>query len=119
MAVQIFGTSKSFDTKKAERWFSERRIQVHSVSLKDKGISAAELESVITCLAKETGSKEDALQLVIDKNAKDYSSVAYLDEGDKFNKLLENPLLLRQPIVRNGKNAATVGFCPEIWSKWL
>lgn len=119
MGIQIFGTNKSFDTKKAERWFSERRIQVHLVSLKDKGISVAELESVINCLAKETGSKEEALQLVIDKNAKDYSLVAYLDESDKFNKLLENPMLLRQPIVRNGKNAATVGFCPEIWTNWL
>ena len=55
MGIQIFGTNKSFDTKKTERRFSERRIQVHLVSLKDKGISVAELESVINCLAKETG----------------------------------------------------------------
>ena len=51
MAIQIFGSSKSFDTKKALRWFAERRIPVQEVSLKDKGISAGELESVISCLS--------------------------------------------------------------------
>ena len=51
MAIQIFGSSKSFDTKKARRWFAERRIPVQEVSLKDKGISAGELESVISCLS--------------------------------------------------------------------
>ena len=56
MAIQIFGSSKSFDTKKAQRWFAERRIPVQEVNLKDKGISAGELESVISCLAKTCGS---------------------------------------------------------------
>ena len=56
MAIQIFGSSKIFDTKKALRWFAERRIPVQEVSLKDKGISAGELESVIFCLAKTCGS---------------------------------------------------------------
>ena len=56
MAIQIFGSSKSFDTKKALRWFAERRIPVQEVNLKDKGISAGELESVISCLAKTCGS---------------------------------------------------------------
>ncbi len=56
MAIQIFGSSKSFDTKKALQWFAERRIPVQEVSLKDKGISAGELESVISCLAKTCGS---------------------------------------------------------------
>ena len=56
MAIQIFGSSKNFDTKKALRWFAERRIPVQEVSLKNKGISAGELESVISCLAKTCGS---------------------------------------------------------------
>lgn len=119
MGIQIFGTSKSFDTKKAERWFAERRIPVQSVSLKDKGISAGELESVINCLAKSSGSRMAAVERLVDEKAKDYASVAYLDDEDKVQKLLENPLLLRQPIVRNGKVSATVGFCPDEWQSWM
>ena len=62
MAIQIFGNSKSFDTKKAERWFAERRIPVQMVNLKDKGISNGELDSVISCLAKTCGSRMDAIE---------------------------------------------------------
>ena len=118
MAIQIFGTTKNFDTKKAERWFAERRIPVQVVNLKDKGISGGELESVISCLAKLYGSRLDAIESLIDEKSKDYVSIAYLEDGAKAEKLLENPLLLKQPIVRNGKNAATVGYCPEVWVGW-
>ena len=118
MAIQIFGSSKSFDTKKAERWFAERRVSVQVVNLKDKGISAGELESVIGCLAKTAGSRMEAVEALIDTKAKDYASIAYLADEAKAEKLLENPLLLRQPIVRNGKTAATVGYCPEVWEGW-
>lgn len=119
MAIQIFGTTKSFDTKKAERWFSERRIQAQVINLKEKGMSKGELESVIACLTKMTGSKEKALEELIDSQGKDYASIAYLDDEDKFEKLLENPLLLKQPIVRNGKTAATVGYQTKIWETWF
>lgn len=119
MAIQIFGTTKNFDTKKAERWFSERRIPVQVVNLKDKGISGGELESVISCLAKTCGSRMDAIESLIDEKSKDYASIAYLEDSAKAEKLLENPLLLKQPIVRNGKNAATVGYCPEVWEGWM
>lgn len=119
MAIQIFGTTKSFDTKKAERWFSERRVAVQVINLKEKGMSKGELESVLSCLTKKTGSKEEAFESLIDKQGKEYSSIAYLDDSDKFDKLLDNPLLLKQPIVRNGKTDATVGYDPKTWENWL
>lgn len=116
--IQIFGSSKSFDTKKAERWFAERRINVQLINLKDKGISAGELESVIGCLAKSKGSRLEAINALIDTKAKNYALIAYLEDSAKEEKLLNNPMLLKQPIVRNGKTAATVGYCPEIWESW-
>ena len=118
MSIQIFGTTKSFDTKKAERYFSERRIPVQKVDLKEKGISKGELESVISLIAKRAGSRAEAVELLADKKNKDYASFAYLDDSDKEEKLLENPLLLCQPICRNGKLDATVGYEPEIWKNW-
>ncbi len=119
MAIQIFGTAKSFDVKKAERYFAERRIQVQKVDLKEKGISKGELESIISLVAKKAGSRADAIEMIVDKKGKDYASFAYLDDGDKFEKILENPLLLVQPIVRNGKEAATVGYDPDTWKTWV
>ena len=118
MAVQIFGTSKSLDVTKAERYFAERRIPVQKVDLKEKGISKGELESVISLLSKKAGSRQDAIEMLIDKKCKDYASIAYLDDSEKFEKLLENPLLLVQPVVRNGKDAASVGYCPDEWKSW-
>ncbi len=118
MAIQIFGTSKSFDTKKAERYFSERRIPFQKVDLKEKGISKGELESIITLLAKREGSRALAVEVLADKKGKDYASFAYLDDSEKEDKLLENPMLLVQPICRNGKTDATVGYAPDVWAKW-
>ena len=60
----------------------------------------------------------DAIEELIDKNAKEYASIAYLEDSAKAQKLLDNPMLLKQPIVRNGKTAATVGYCPEVWEVW-
>lgn len=118
MAIQIFGTSKSFDVKKAERFFAERRIPVQKVDLKEKGISKGELESVVSLLAKTAGGRQEALEILIDKKNKDFASIAYLDDEDKFDKILENPLLLVQPVCRNGKEACTVGYAPETWKNW-
>lgn len=119
MAIQIFGTSKSFDVKKAERWFAERRIPVQKVDLKEKGISKGELESIVACLARKTGSRAQAIESIADKKSRDYSSFAYLDDSEKFDKLLENPLLLIQPLVRNGKDHAAAGYCPDEWQKMI
>ena len=112
MNVQIFGTKKSFDTKKAQRYFKERRIKVQFIDLKEKEMSKGELQSVMRAVG--------GIDAVIDPNAKDQDTVAlitYLAESQKFDKLLENQQILREPIVRNGQKA-TVGYCPDVWKTW-
>lgn len=111
MSIQIFGTKKSADTRKAERFFKERGIKFQSVDLKEKGLSKGELQSV----AQAVGG----LDAVIDPDCKDkdlLALLAHLVPEDRFEKVLENQQLLRQPIVRNGKKAA-VGYQPEAWKK--
>lgn len=112
MNIQIFGTKKSFDTKKAQRYFKERRIKVQFIDLKEKEMSKGELQSVMRAVG--------GIDAVIDPNAKDQDMVAlitYLAESQKFDKLLENQQILREPIVRNGQKA-TVGYCPDVWKSW-
>ena len=112
MNIQIFGTKKSFDTKKAQRYFKERRIKVQFIDLKEKEMSKGELQSVMRVVG--------GIDAVIDPNAKDQDTVAlitYLAESQKFDKLLENQQILREPIVRNGQKA-TVGYCPDVWKTW-
>lgn len=112
MNIQIFGTKKSSDTRKAERWFKERRIKFQSIDLSQKEISKGELRSV----AQAVGG----LAALIDEKAKDAYAVALLQhtpEGMLLDKLLENQQVLRQPIVRNGRQA-TVGYAPDVWKNW-
>lgn len=112
MNIQIFGTKKSFDTKKAQRYFKERRIKFQFIDLKEKEMSKGELQSVMRAVG--------GLDAVIDESAKDQDTVAlirYLAESQKFDKLLENQQVLREPIVRNGKQA-TVGYQPDVWGSW-
>ena len=117
--IQIFGTLKNFDVKTAQRWFAERRISVQFVDLKEKEMSRGEFDSVVDAIARETGSKSDAIEKMTDKNARDYASIAYLDDSEKADKLFENQFkLLKQPICRNGKNSATVGLEQKVWETW-
>ena len=112
MNIQIFGTKKSSDTRKAERYFKERGIKFQSVDLGTKGLSKRELESVINAVG--------SLEAVLDEKCKDqdtYLLIKYLDESSKFEKLLENPMVMKQPIVRNGQKA-TIGYQPDIWKTW-
>ena len=118
MAIQIFGTMKNFDCKKAQMWFKERRIPFQFIDLKEKSMSLGEFQSVLQAITKETGDKQEALQSMIDKNSKDYASIAYLDDSEIENKLFENQSLLKQPVVRNGKTMATVGLEPKVWESW-
>ncbi len=109
MNIQIFGKSKCFDTKKAERYFKERRIKFQSVDLLRYGLSPRELDSVRRAVG---------LEKLVDEKAKGAELIRYLArDEDKVEKLLEDPSLLKTPIVRNGKSA-TVGYCPEIWKDW-
>ena len=117
--IQIFGTNKSFDCKAAQRFFKERRIPFQFVDLKEKEMSAGEFESVVTALARTEGSRADAIDALTDKGAKNYSSIAYLDDSDKEQKLFENQLsLLKLPVCRNGKTEATVGMQQKVWEEW-
>ncbi|MEE0878013.1 MAG: ArsC family transcriptional regulator [Treponemataceae bacterium] len=118
MQIQIFGTNKNFDCKKAQMWFKERRINFQFIDLKEKQMSPGEFDSVVQAISKIEGSRQDAILSMIDKSAKDYSSIAYLDESDIEEKLFENQNLLKQPIVRNGKNLATVGLATKVWETW-
>ena len=120
--IQIFGTTKSFDTKNAQRFFKERRIDFQFIDLKEKEMSRAEFDSVVTYLSRQEGSRDAALDLIIDKNSKEYSSIAYLDDSQIEEKLFENQAkLLKQPVCRNkngGKVEATVGVAQKIWQGW-
>ena len=109
MNVQIFGKSKCFDTKKAERWFKERRIKFQAIDVKKYGMSRGELTSVRSCVG---------LEAMVDPAHPDAVLLSYLaGDAAKLDHLFEDPTLLRTPIVRNGKQA-TVGYCPEVWEKW-
>lgn len=112
MNIQIFGTKKSFDTKKAQRYFKERRIGFQFIDLKEKGMSKGELQSVLRAVG--------GIDALVDPKAKDQDTVAlisYLAESQKFDKLLENQQVLREPIVRNGRQA-TVGYASDTWGGW-
>ena len=112
MNIQIFGTKKSSDTRKAERFFKERGIRFQSIDLKEKGLSKGEFSSVLQALG--------GLDALIDQNARDKDLLAlirYLAEEDRANKVFENQTILKMPIVRNGR-AATAGYAPEIWKTW-
>ena len=112
MNIQIFGTKKNADSRKAERFFKERGVKFQYIDLKEKGLSKGELQSV----AKAVGGLEQMLDP--DSRDKDLLTLLeYLLPDDRFEKVLENQSLLRQPIVRNGKQA-TVGYHPEIWKQW-
>ena len=112
MNIQIFGTNKSFDTKKAQRYFKERGIRFQMVDLKEKGMSRGEFDNV----ARAVGGWQN----LVDPAAKDKQTLALLDalvDWQKEDKLFENQQLLKQPIVRNGRQA-TVGYQPEVWASW-
>ncbi|NCE64880.1 ArsC family transcriptional regulator [Pseudoflavonifractor sp. 524-17] len=109
MNIQIFGKSKCFDTKKAQRYFKERRVKFQAVDLLKYGISRGELASVKNAVG---------LAALVDERHPDAALIAYLAyDSDKLEKLLDNPALLKTPIVRNGKQA-TVGYCPDVWKTW-
>ena len=109
MNIQIFGKSKCFDTKKAERYFKERRIKYQYIDVLKYGMSRGELNSVKNAVGLES---------MIDKYDEDYPLVQYLASDEaKLDKLYEDAYLIKTPIVRNGKQA-TVGYCPEIWKTW-
>ncbi|MGI5936204.1 MAG: arsenate reductase family protein [Oscillospiraceae bacterium] len=109
MNIQIFGKSKCFDTKKAERYFKERRIKYQYIDLLKHGMSRGELKSVVSAVG---------LDALVDEKSPDYPLLKYLAyDEDKLEKLFEDPSLIKTPVVRNGRQA-TVGYKPEVWKNW-
>ena len=112
MNIQIFGTKKCNDTKKAERFFKERGIKYQFIDMKEKGMSKGELTSV--------ASSNGGIMNMINPDAKDKDAVAliqYIADEDKLEKLLENQHIIKTPVVRNGKQS-TLGYQPDVWKKW-
>ena len=112
MNIQIFGTKKCFDTKKAQRFFKERGVKFQFIDMKEKEMSKGELRSVSKALG--------GLAVMLDENCKDQDALAlvkYIAEDEKEEKVLENQQVLKTPIVRNGKQA-TVGYEPDVWKNW-
>lgn len=110
MNIQIFGTKKCSDTRKAERFFKERGIKYQFIDLKEKGMSKGEFNAV----AQANGGMDAMInQACKDKDA--LAKVQYM--ADKLAAILENQQVLRTPIVRNGKQS-TLGYCPDVWKEW-
>ena len=112
MNIQIFGTNKCFDTKKAMRYFKERGIKYQFIDMKEKGMSRGELASIKQAVG--------GIENLLDENCKDKDALAlikYIPDEDKDEKILENQKVLKTPVVRNGKQA-TVGYQPEVWKQW-
>ena len=112
MNIQIFGKNKCFDTKKAERYFKERRIKYQYIDLTRYGMAGKEFDAVLRGVG--------GIDNLIDWNSKaqDITIMRYMeDKTAKEDKVFDDPSLMRTPVVRNGK-LATVGYCPEIWAQW-
>jgi arsenate reductase len=113
MEVQVFGTKKSADTRKALRFFAERRVRTHFVDLTERAASRGELMR----FAQKFG-----VQSLVDESSRRYSELGLRATryGDErwLTILTDEPLLLRMPLVRHGK-ALTVGAAEETWKSWL
>jgi arsenate reductase (glutaredoxin) len=109
MNIQIFGTLKCQDTRKAQRYFMERGIKFQFINLTEKGPSKGEMASLKAAVG---------LDNLIDKDGKEYArkNLKYLTH-DVEEELLNDPLLLKTPVVRNG-GKATVGYQPDVWKQW-
>jgi arsenate reductase len=110
MNLQIFGTKKCKDSKKAQLYFQERRVSFQFINLAEKEMSKGELRSILGSVT---------LDSLIDTESKTYEdkNLKYM-VYDKEETLLANPLLFKTPIVRDGKRA-TVGYVPDVWKNWI
>ena len=111
--IQIFGTKKCNDTKKAERFFKERGIKYQFIDMKEKGMSKGEFNSV----AQVNGGLDNMINW--DCKDKDLLTlIKYIADEDKLDKVLENPQVIKTPVVRNGKQS-TLGYQPDVWKALL
>ena len=108
MNIQIFGSTKSSDSRKAERYFKERRIKYQFNDMKKYGMSGGEFDSVLRAVG--------GIEKLVDWESKDsdLNLIRYMaDQRDQEDRVFENQGLMKLPVVRNGKQA-TVGYCPEV-----
>ncbi len=109
MNIQIFGRSKCFDSKKAERYFRERRIKYQYIDIDKYPMSRGEFQSVRSAVG---------LDSLINEKASGVELLKYLAyDADREEKLLEEQKLIKTPVVRNGRKA-TVGYMPDVWKDW-
>lgn len=112
MEVQIFGIRKSADTRKALRFFSERRVKTHFVDLKERPASLGELKR----FAQKFG-----IGAIIDSESDRFRDLglrhARMSDESWLSKLTEEPMILKMPLVRNGNNL-TVGLDEAAWKSW-
>jgi len=113
MDVQIFGVRKSADTRKALRFFAERRVRTHFVDLNERAASLGELNRFV---------QKFGLEKLVDKESKRYDELglrhARLSNERWLERLIDEPLLLRMPLVRNG-GSLTVGLAEQEWKAWV
>jgi len=112
MNIQIFGKVKCFDTKKAERYFKERKIKYQFIEINKYGLSKGEYQSVKNAVGD--------MSALIDESSKEYESqyIKHLARQDDVEeRLMDNPGMFKAPIVRNGKKA-TIGYQPDVWAAW-
>ena len=117
MEVQVFGIKKSADTRKALRFFSERRIRAHFVDLDERPAAAGELKR----FAQKFG-----IEALLDRESKTYAELglkhAKLSEERWLEKLIDEPRLLRMPLVRRlgqGSSGLTIGLAEKDWKRWV
>ncbi len=112
MNIQIYGRAKCFDTKKAERFFKERRVPFQRIDLSEKPLSKGEYQKIKAAVG--------GWRQMVDVHAKQYESYhfPYLALEEQIDQeIMRHQEVLKTPLVRNG-NQATVGFCPEVWKQW-
>ena len=116
MEVQIFGVKKSADTRKALRFFSERRIRTHSVDLLERSMSEGELQRFI---------QRFGIDALIDRDSKRYEELglrhSQTSPGRWVDRLIMEPLLLRLPLVRRlgQPSGLTIGLAETTWKEWV
>lgn len=113
MNVQIFGVKNDFDTRKAERFFKERRVKIHFVDFKTRAPSKGELRRFFQKFGGDA---------VIDRDAKRFKALglqtAHYSDERWLEIAEEEPLILRTPLVRYGSHLS-VGHDPDAWKSWV
>jgi arsenate reductase-like glutaredoxin family protein len=113
LEVQVFGTQKNQETRRALRFWSERRVRVHFVDLLERAASKGELQRFV---------QKFGLTRLIDRESRRYQElglgVARLSDDSWLDRLCDEPLLLVQPLTRSGK-LLSVGLAESEWREWV